>query len=99
MGDPPKPRDERQVTTERTRYEFLTTDLEVCFTFAKVVEAKIGSNDREAAERALVKAERGYDTILRFLVDIRNSEYRKEIETKLNRLRSSLDALQGQLKS
>ncbi|SRR5260221_497443 len=99
MGDPSKPRNEPQVTTEQTRYEFLTTDLEVCFTFAKVVEAKIRLNDREAAEGALVKAERGYDTIRRFLADVRNSEHRKEIETKLNRLRTSLDALRSQLKS
>ena len=99
MDNPSKPRKEPQVTTERTRYEFLTTDLEVCFTFAKLVEAKIRLNDREAAERALVKAETGYETIRRFLVDVRNSEYRKEIETKLNQLRTSLDNLRGQLKS
>jgi predicted Zn-dependent protease len=58
MDDPVKPKKEPQATTERTRYEFLTTDLEVCFTLAKLVESKIGLNDREAAKRALVKAER-----------------------------------------
>ena len=99
MDDPAKPRKEPQVTTERTHYEFLTTDLGVCFTFAKLVEERIRLNDREAAKQALVKAERGYDTIRRFLTDVRNTEHRKEIETKLNQLRTSLDALQGQLKS
>ena len=97
MDDPA--RKKPQVTTERTRYEFLTTDLEVCFTFTKVVETQIRLNNREGAERALVKAETGYETIRRFLADVRNSEYRKEIETKLNQLRTSLDNLRGQLKS
>ena len=99
MDDQAKPRKEPLVTTERTRYEFLTTDLEVCFTLAKLVEERIRLNDREVAKQALVKAERGYDTIRRFLTDVRNTEHRKEIETKLNQLRTSLDALEGQLKS
>jgi hypothetical protein len=99
MDDPVKPKTEPQATTERTRYEFLTTDLGVCFTLAKLVESKIGLNDWEAAKRALGKAERGYDTIRRFLPDVRNSEHRKEIETKLKQLRTSLDALQSRLKS
>ena len=99
MDDPAKPRKEPEVTTERTRYEFLTTDLEVCFTLAKLVEERIRLKDRGVAKQALVKAERGYDTIRRFLTDVRNTEYRQEIETKLNQLRTSLDALEGQLKS
>ena len=99
MDDQAKPRKEPQVTTERARYEFLTTDLEVCFTLAKLVEERIRSNDREVAKQALVKAERGYDTIRRFLTDVRNTEHRKEIETKLKQLRTSLDALQSRLKS
>jgi hypothetical protein len=99
MDDPAKPRKEPQVTTERTRYEFLTTDLEVCFTLAKLVEQQIRLNNPEVAKRALVKAERGYDTIRRFLTDVRNSEHRKKIEMKLNQLRTSLDALKVQLKS
>ena len=99
MDDPAKPRKQPEVTTERTRYEFLTTDLGVCFTLAKLVEERIRLNDREVAKQALVKAERGYDTIRRFLTDVRNAEHRKEIETKLNQLRTSLDALEGQLKS
>jgi len=99
MDDPAKPRKEPQVTTERTRYEFLTTDLGVCFTLAKLVEERIRLNDREAAKQALVKAERGYETVRRFLPDVRNSEHRNEIETKLNQLRTSLEALKSQLKS
>jgi hypothetical protein len=99
MDDPAKPRKEPQVTTERTRYEFLTTDLEVCFTLAKLVEERIRLNDRDVAKQALVKAERGYDTIRRFLTDVRNTEHRNEMETKLNQLRISLDTLAGQLKS
>jgi hypothetical protein len=99
MDDPAKPRNRPEVTTERARYEFLTTDLEVCFTLAKLVAERIRLNDREVAKQALVKAERGYDTIRRFLTDVRNTEHRKEIETKLNQLRTSLDALEGQLKS
>ena len=99
MDDPAKPRKEPQVMTEQTRYEFLTTDLGVCFTLAKVVEERIRLNDREVAKQALVKAERGYETVRRFLPDVRNSEHRDEIETKLKQLRTSLDALKGQLKS
>jgi len=98
MDDPAKPRKQPEVTTERTRYEFLTTDLEVCFTLAKLVKERIRLNDREVAKQALVKAERGYDTIRRFLTDVRNTEHRKELETKLNQLRTSLDTLAGQLK-
>ena len=57
MDDPAKPRKQPEVTTERTRYEFLTTDLEVCFTLAKLVKERIRLNDREVAKQALVKAE------------------------------------------
>ena len=99
MDDPGKPSKGLQITTEKTRYEFLITELEVCFTLAKLVEQQIRLNNLEVAKRALVKAERGYDTIRRFLTEVRNSEHRKEIEAKLNQLRISLDTLAGQLKS
>ena len=55
MDEQAKPRKAPLVTTERTRYEFLTTDLEVCFTLAKLVEERIRLNDREVAKQELSK--------------------------------------------
>jgi hypothetical protein len=96
MGDWTK-LSELHAKSEQNRLDFLRTDLALCFTFADVVRTELGWGDRKAAERALTKAEEGYATIARFLPDVENAEHRKEMEGKLNDLRTKLDSVQRQL--
>jgi len=83
--------------TQRNRYAFLTTDLEVCVTFSKMVETKLALGEPDAARRVLKKAEAGYATIRRLFPKLENADERKEIEEKLNQLRARLDALDRKL--
>jgi hypothetical protein len=85
--------------TQRTRYAFLTTDLEVCATFGKIVETKLALGKPDAARRVLESAEAGYATIRRLSPRLENADERKEIEEKLNQLRVRLDALDCKLHS
>jgi hypothetical protein len=78
--------------TDRNRYEFLDTDLELCFTFVNVVQTELALDDWDAAKRALNKAEQGYATIEQFLPHVRNNDLRIEIERRLDALRSALNA-------
>lgn len=82
---------------QRARYDFLTTDLEVCATFSKMVETELALGKLDAAQRVLEKAEAAYTTIRRLVKKLENADERKEIEEKLNQLRARLDALDRKL--
>jgi hypothetical protein len=82
---------------QRTRYAFLTTDLEVCATFSKIVETELAAGKPDAAQRVLESAEAGYATIRRLYPRLENADERKEIEEKLNQLRWRLDVLDRKL--
>ena len=88
-----------QANMQRTRYAFLTTDLEVCATFSKIVETELAAGKPEAAQRVLDSAEAGYTTIRRLYLRLENADERKEIEEKLHQLRARLDALDRKLHS
>jgi hypothetical protein len=86
-----------QADLQRTRYAFLTTDLEVCATFSKIVETELALGKPDAAQRVLKSAEVGYATIRRLFPRLENADERKEIEEKLNQLRWRLDVLDRKL--
>ena len=81
-----------QADMQRTRFAFLSTDLEVCATFSKMVETELAAEKLDAAQRILEKAEVAYATIRRLYPKLENADERKEIEEKLNQLRARLDA-------
>jgi hypothetical protein len=76
---------------QRTRHAFLTTDLEVCATFIKIVETELAAGKPDAPQRVLKSAEAGYATIRRLSPRLENADERKEIEEELNHLRARLD--------
>ena len=86
-----------QAEMQRTRYAFLTTDLEVCATFIKIVETELAAGKPDAAQRVLKSAGAGYATIRRLCPRLENNDERKEIEEKLNQLRARLDSLDRKL--
>jgi len=96
MGDLPN-RSELHARTEQNRVDFLQTDLALCFTFIDVAETELAMGDREAARRALDKAQDGYATIDRFAPEVENPEHHNDIERKLRELRSALDALHNRI--
>lgn len=85
--------------TEELRVEFLRTDIALCMTFSNLVTTELGMHDRPAAERVFMKAERGYDTIARFLRQMEDGQQKREIGQELAALRTALDAANGRLHS
>jgi hypothetical protein len=82
---------------QRTRYAFLSVDLELCATFSKIVETELAAGKPDAAQRVLASAEAGCSTIRRLFPRLENNDERKEIEEKLNQLRARLDTLERKL--
>lgn len=72
-------------------FDFLRTDLGLCFTFVDLVKTEHGIGDREAAQVVLQKAATGYDTIARMVEQVQNADQKSEIEWKLVELRARLD--------
>jgi hypothetical protein len=79
--------------TQRNRLEFLQADLDLCFTFAALVDTELLMEDRAAALRAKAKAEEGHATIARFLIGVDDSPQKQAIERGLDKLRTKLDLL------
>src|ERR1051325_7575758 len=91
-------RPDLQARTDQNRVDFLRTDLDLCFTFANVAETEYGLGGREAGDRSLADAEKGYGTIQRFLSDPKHAkrltdEEQRELTARLARLRARLDQL------
>ena len=80
---------------EQSRLDLIKTDLDLCLTFATVVETAMSMGHREHAERALAKAEKGYSDMLRFFSRVRNltPEVESELESLFKQLRERLDGL------
>jgi hypothetical protein len=81
--------------TEQVRLDFIRTDLEVCLTFAAVVETEYDMGNRDHAERTLAEAEKGYSTLLGLLSQAKGLqlETENELHTRLKQLRERLDRL------
>ena len=85
-----------QAETEKARLDLINTDLDVCLTFAAMVETEHRLGNREHAEATLAKAEKGYSDMLRFFSQATGmtAGVEKEIQSKFQQLRERLDGLQ-----
>jgi uncharacterized coiled-coil DUF342 family protein len=81
---------------ERSRLDFIRTDLGVCFTFATVAETAYNMGHREHAERTIASAEKGYSDMLRYFSQTTGltAEVERELWSKFKQLRERLDGLQ-----
>ena len=86
--------------TDRLRFEFLSAEFKLCFTFLDVARVELQSGDREHAEHALRDAERGCQTIHRFLEDRKHidhltAEQLATLRDKMCELRKAIDDMRG----
>ena len=88
---------ELHARSQRNRIDFLKTDLDICFTFADLLETEIRMGDHKAAQRLRSKAEVGYATIAYLLLGVDEGSEKNEIQQRLDELRTRLDGFQGQL--
>jgi hypothetical protein len=81
--------------TEQARLDFIRTDLELCLTFASVVEMEYRMGNREHAERTLAEAEKGYSDMLRLFSQAKGLtvEVQEALQSKFRHLRERLDAV------
>lgn len=95
MGDSFSKWSDLQEQTEEARLDFIKTDLEVCFSFAAVVETEYKMGNREHAERTLADAEKGYSTLIRLMSQTKGLQPETEngLQTRLKHLRERLDRL------
>ncbi len=80
---------------EQATLDFISTDLDLCLTFANIAETEHTMGNREHAERSLAEAEKGYSDMLRFFSRAKNltAEVEEELQAKFARLRELLDGL------
>ncbi len=88
--------------SDKCRIQFLTAELDLCFTFASLAEGAQKRGHQEPAERALADAEIGYATLSRYLADPKHVagislKQHREFRTELQRLRRTLDEVHGVL--
>lgn len=86
--------------TDRLRFEFLSVEFRLCFTFLDVARVELQSGEREHAEHSIQDAERGCQTIHRFLedrkhVDHLTAEQLATLRDKMRELRTAIDDLRG----
>jgi hypothetical protein len=82
-----------RAATDKSRVEFLQTDLGLCITFADLAITELGIGDREAAQRVLQKAEIAYATIARIVQEVENADQKDEIVQNLVELRARLNSI------
>jgi hypothetical protein len=82
--------------SEQIRIDFIRADLDVCLTFAAIVESEYNMGNREHAERTLAETEKGYSDMLRFFALAKGltPEVEKELQSKFKYVRERLDGLQ-----
>jgi hypothetical protein len=76
---------------QRNRIDFLKTDLELCFTFADLLDTELQMGDRDAAQRLRENAEHGHDTVAYLLLGVDEGSEKDVIQQRLNQLRARLD--------
>jgi hypothetical protein len=81
--------------TEQARLDFIWTDLDVCMTFATVVESEYNMGNHEHAERTLAEAEKGYSDMNRFFSQAKGltPEAEARFQSKFKQVRERLDGL------
>jgi hypothetical protein len=81
---------------DRRRIELISTDLDLCLTFADVAETEYDMGHTEHAERSRTNAEKGYFDMIRFFSQATGmtAEIADELKSKFAQLRERLDGLQ-----
>jgi hypothetical protein len=81
--------------TEQARLDLIRTDLDLCLTFASIVEMEYRMGNREHAERTLAESEKGYSDMLRLFSQAKGltAEVQEALQSKFRHLRERLDAL------
>src|SRR4029450_9052092 len=82
--------------TARTRYDFLRTELQVCFTAIDMAHFELSLGNTSVAVREVAFVDRGIKTMQRFLPEV-SAEQRRELELRLAELKASLVLLNAQL--
>jgi hypothetical protein len=85
--------------SDQVRYEFLQSDLAICFTFSDLAMTELTIGDRDGAVDALERAEKGYATIQRLQYRLEREQYRTEIAEKLTELRNKIDSMDELLRT
>lgn len=78
---------------DKSRLDFLRTDLALCFTFSDLVITELRMGESEAAKRVLAKAEQGYDSISWLLRRVDDGPDKEAIGRGLGDLRVKLNLL------
>jgi len=100
-GKPTVPTEKIREQVDRSRSNFIRTDLALCSTLASLAVTIFQLGKRESAEQAIASAEKGYETLSRFLSDPKHARHltADEIKTfraEVKELREQLDRLQSQ---
>ena len=88
------------VESNNEHADFMNVELTLCFTFADVAETNHKIGHTESANSAISKAEQGYATLRKFILNPNHSrrltnEDLRRITAEMQRLRERLDALQA----
>ncbi|HEY1241215.1 MAG TPA: hypothetical protein VGF16_11705 [Bryobacteraceae bacterium] len=86
--------------TDRLRVEFLLTEFNLCLTFLEVARVELDSGGPDHARRSLGDAEKGYQTIHRFLndrkhIDHLTAEQLASLHEKQRTLRQAIDYMES----
>lgn len=81
--------------TDRLRYQFLVSELDLCFTFAEIARTERDAGEHEHAERSLADARKGYDTVGYFLTDPKHTghltaDQQSRLNERLEQLREAI---------
>src|SRR4051812_8804354 len=82
----------------RTRMEFLRSELATCFTLVRFAEAEHSTGDYLAAAQSVAHAEHGFSTLVHFLSDPKHAKHIdeddwRELTAGMAELRVKLNAL------
>jgi hypothetical protein len=99
MSDPSEPAELLRARLDHNLRNFLRTDLSLCFTFADLAATMFIAGNPVSAQQAMADAEKGYQTLSRFLSDPKHIRHLtgdeiQEFRAELQRLRERLDGLQ-----
>ena len=84
--------------TDRLRFEFLSREVELSFTFTEVARVELDSGELEHGRRSLADARKGYETLISFLADPKHSsrltgQQRDTLNESVHKLREAIDAV------
>ena len=81
--------------TARTRYQFLTTELQTCVTALEMARFEFSIGNSEVVQKEVAFVEKGISTIQRFLPEV-SPEQRTELKERLVDLKATLDPLKAE---